>query len=115
MATLRSTDWVAEAMVFSGRPDPSWTVSADIAFELVHGWEQLTPRVAPVAEPPPLGYRGCRLLAPDGRQWRAFDGVVTMEHGPQGSREMRDDPTRSFERTLLATAPPGLLPPLSFG
>jgi len=91
-----------------------WTVERHAATELVAAWPALTERPAPSA-PPPLGYRGVVLRAPDGRTWSAFGGTVTTRSGEDagpGHGEVRDDPGRAFERRLLATAPPGVLPPI---
>jgi hypothetical protein len=90
--------------VFSGRPDPEWTVDADTADALIEVWEQLAPRGGPAAVPPPLGYRGVALRSPDGRVWSAYAGTVMLDD------EVRADSAREFERRLLATAPPGAVP-----
>lgn len=114
MDTSRSSDWTAQALVFSGRPDPLWTVDGHAVAELLAAWPSLTERPAPAA-PPPLGYRGVVLRAPDGRTWSAFGGAVTARSGEDAGTvhgEVRDDPGRAFERRLLATAPPGVLPPV---
>lgn len=105
MDTSRSSDWTARALVFSGRPDPLWTVDDRAVAELVAAWSALTAARGP-ATAPPLGYRGVVLRAPDGRTWSAFGGTVTA------GAEVREDPGRAFERRLLDTAPPGLLPPI---
>jgi hypothetical protein len=100
--------WEAGASVFSGRRDPTWTVSAARAGELEQLWRSL-PSWKNGAEPvaPGLGYRGCWLRDPQGREWRAFAGRVVLIGG---SREVRSDPGRVFELRLLATAPAGTLP-----
>jgi hypothetical protein len=54
-----------------------------------------------------LGYRGCRLEAPDGRVWTAFRELVSL--GADGRR----DGGREFERALIASAPAGILPAIS--
>lgn len=109
MGTSRSADWLAWALVFSGRPDPTWVVPPGAVEELLAVWAHLTPGREQHPGPPPLGYRGCLLRAPDGRTWRSSGGSVTMQDG--GLAQVRADPARRFERLLLATAPPGTLPP----
>jgi hypothetical protein len=57
-----------------------------------------------------LGYRGCDLYHREGSErWRAYRDVVS--HTGAGATESRLDPPRHFERTLLASAPLGLIPP----
>jgi hypothetical protein len=111
MDTSRSTDWLAQALVYSGRPDPTWVVPSGAVQELLGLWADLPPGREQHPGPPPLGYRGCLLRAPDGRTWRASGGSVTLEDGLPA--EVRADPDRRFERLLLATAPPGTLPPFA--
>jgi hypothetical protein len=103
--------WTAGALLFSGRPDPTWTVDPVAAGKLVALWYTFDPLPAEAspATPPALGYRGCFLRDPHGRQWTAYKGVVTMSFDQQS--ESRSDPDRSFERAGLQSAPPGLLPP----
>ena len=119
MATLRSIEraasagkreaWTAGASVFSGRPDPTWEVKPALGARLEKIWFSLK---AEKIEPPPfpaLGYRGCFLRGPRGREWFAFGGVVELRS--MSRSEFRRDPSKRFERTLLESAPAGLLPP----
>jgi hypothetical protein len=111
MGTSRSGDWLAQALVFSGRPDPAWVVPGSTVEQLLGLWAELPSGPGRRPDPPPLGYRGSLLRAPDGRTWRSFGGSVTLEDGRL--TQVRDDPGRRFERLLLATAPAGTLPPFS--
>lgn len=91
--------WTAGAAIFSGRPDPEWEVVAEAAELIVSRWNA-APRAPVLArEPPPLGYRGCWLRAPDGREWRAGRGVVAF------GGESRADVDGAIENSILATAP----------
>jgi hypothetical protein len=110
MGTSRSADWLARALVFSGRPDPAWVVPSGAAGELLRVWSGLPASTRQPASPPPLGYRGIQLQAPDGRTWESFGGQVTLHDGPL--TDTRDDGDRRFERLLLATAPASTLPQL---
>lgn len=110
MATSGLHNWTATARVFSGRPDPAWTVEASLAHDLVRAWQSLEEGEAGPSAPPSLGYRGVVLIAPDGRAWAAHDGIVTGDGS--GLAQARLDPDRSWERRLLGTAPPGTLPPV---
>ena len=106
MGTSRLTEeWIAGALVFSGRPDPVWPVPASLGERLAELWTGLPPWVDDRPQPPPLGYRGCRLVAPGGRVWTAFRELVAL------AAEYRRDSARAFERSLIASAPAGVLPP----
>jgi hypothetical protein len=96
--------WLAGVSLFSGRPDPTWPLDDAVAARLVSRWETLAPTPDPIPEPPPLGYRGVFLLAPDGRRWLAYGTIVTLDG------ERRRDPEARLELELLGTAPPGTLP-----
>jgi hypothetical protein len=107
MGTSRSAEedqWIAGALVYSGRRDPIWPVPAELARHLELLWEGLPPWSGQQPHPPPLGYRGCTLRAPDGREWTAFRELVSL------SADSRRDRDREFERSLIASAPPGILP-----
>lgn len=96
--------WTAGAAVFSGRPDPEWEVPAEEAERIVSSWNALPPGRTRAAEHPRLGYRGCWLRAPDGREWRAGGGVVEC------SGDTRADAGGVLEQAILATAPEDALP-----
>jgi hypothetical protein len=111
MATSRSSSesgWIGGAFVFSGRPDPTWSISCDVADELVAIWETLVPCDGAVPTPPALGYRGCTVRDAAGRTWTAFHELVTLS--TDSGSETRRDGDRRFERTVLASAPAGTLP-----
>lgn len=101
--------WRCSAAVFSGRPDPVWEVQPDAAAALAAIWDALPRTTDAMPQAPALGYRGSTLSAPSGIVWRAYGGVV--ESSDDDHRERRADPERRFERSVLATAPAGLLPP----
>jgi hypothetical protein len=110
MGTSASPEWTARAHVFSGRPDPRWLVPSDVAARLVAPWNEL-PEASEEhgVSPPALGYRGVSLHQPDGNTWLAFGGYVRRT-SDRGIATHRDD-EGAWERALLATAPPGTLPP----
>jgi hypothetical protein len=106
--------WQAGAFLYSGRPDPRWSVPASTVAGVMAVWDDL-PQLAAWREPPSrLGYRGCWLEAPDGRRWIAGDRAVAFYaaldvagsrgHGSKPTDVRRDD-ERAFERALLASAP----------
>lgn len=88
--------------IYSGRPDPGWTLTPDQADELAGALA----RLRRVDEPAPaggLGYHGFTVVTPE-RTLVAYDGKVTSTL--PGSSYVLDDPERTIERFLLATAPP---------
>jgi hypothetical protein len=111
-----SVPWRAGALLYSGRPDPTWAVPAQQAAGLLEDWNALPPSRTWSEPPSRLGYRGCWLEAPDGRRWIAHDRIVgffasLQRRGRPGSApepsDVRLDEQRTFERAVLATAPPG--------
>lgn len=108
-ATAKHLFWTAGASVFSGRPDPTWELRPALAAKLEKIWLSLKPEKIELPPSPSLGYRGCFLRGPRGREWFAFGGVVTLRTASRS--ESRRDPRKKFEQTLLASAPAGLLPP----
>lgn len=94
-----------EADLFSGRPNPSWSLSvAEMA-----RWRRLVARLPPAAEgayPSRLGYRGLRLtLSFPGREAgtaEVADGRLRLQDGEAAPRVLAD-PGREVERWLVAT------------
>jgi hypothetical protein len=100
----RSGPCQATAFLSTERPDPQWKVPGASARRLEELWQQLPSSPATPPQLPALGYRGCTLnCGPRGR-WFAYGGVVVA------GDTYRNDPDRSFERALLQSAPPGVLP-----
>lgn len=113
MGTSKSSDqgkFVAGVSIFSGRPDPTWTVNESTARRLKTLWDSLEKHAGTVPQPLPLGYRGCFLKDVDGKQeWHAYKGVVTLK--AETGEETRSDESREFESMLLKAAPAGTIPP----
>ena len=109
MGISKSTKYTAGVSVFSGRPDPTWSVSEEVGSKLQKLFDDLDRQEGPAVSAPPLGYRGAFLRDDEGHEWFAYRGVVTLT-GPQSS-EARQDPDREFERALVASTPEGLIPP----
>lgn len=83
--------------IYSGRPDPSWTLTGAEAATLQRAIEAL----AEVAGSPPeggLGYHGF-TVAYLGRTYTAYRGVISA--GGEGPQIVRSDPGRTVERLLL--------------
>jgi hypothetical protein len=115
MATSRSGDrehpWTAGAAIFSGRPDPTWTLTEEQARRLEQLWHTLGPLGGEPPVPPALGYRGCFTAGGDGaRCLTAYGGAVTRA-GVEGAAqsEARADDARAVERLVIGSAPDAAL------
>jgi hypothetical protein len=86
-----------ELDLFSGQPNPSWSLDERQTRHLRLLHEQRSEPAAQVPEPPGLGYRGFTYDL-DGVRWRAFNGHVTGSNG----RTARND---AVEPYLLSRLP----------
>ncbi|MEQ6343012.1 MAG: hypothetical protein M3A44_15535 [Gammaproteobacteria bacterium] len=113
MDTSRSGDegkrWIATALVYTGRRNPSWQIEETCAVQLQQIWDDLEPYLGELSRPKALGYGGCTLRAPGGDQWLVYGDAVSRSRGD--SVEVRRDPGRRFEKVLLTSAPAKSLPP----
>jgi hypothetical protein len=87
-----------ELDVFSGRPNPKWTLEPRLEAELRDKLNSLPsdPR-GHFPEPPGLGYRGFFLKAGN-ESIRVFGGAVKT------GDEIKKDPARALEKWLMETA-----------
>ncbi len=83
----------------------------ELASHLMELWRRMPPEPVVRSEPEGLGYRFASLSSRDGQRWLAFGGLVRRD-SPEGS-ELRRDEGGEFEHLLLASAPAGILPPLT--
>lgn len=92
-----------ELDIFSGRPNPTWTLTSAEAVEL----ESITTSL-PVADAPPpfdgLGYRGIVVRNPAEPGWSLVAFRDTVRIRTQEEIEVRADPEARVERWLLGTA-----------
>lgn len=76
---------IVELDVFSGRPNPTWSLSAEQSMELLAAFQDLPPADKPSLENG-LGYRGFLLWNPDragglAPHIRIYGSIVTMTDG----------------------------------
>lgn len=102
------SEFVAQAIVFSGRQNPIWPVDIRVGRQLEVLWGMLETQIGSFSQSVGLGYRGCFLRHQPGCTWFAFQGVVLRER--EHEKEIRIDQKREFEKLLLSSAPQGLLP-----
>lgn len=90
-----------ELDMFSGRPNPTWTLPAGQTTSLLGMVSGLSRTAAP-ARTGELGYRGmiARMLEPAPWELHAHNGIVTVNGTPYS------DPGRRVERWLLETGRP---------
>jgi len=83
--------------IYSGRPDPTWTLSSAEAAAVERAIEAL-PQTAGTPPEGGLGYHGFTVVG-GGRTLTAYQGVVSA--GGSGPQVLRSDPGRTVERLLL--------------
>lgn len=99
----------ASAIIFSGRPDPIWSLPVELADQIVRLWTSSTPLPECADAPSGLGYRGFRVRVA-GDEWIVCDGAITRYRGGVPI-ESREDADYQAERLLLASSPPDSIPP----
>jgi hypothetical protein len=101
-----ATAAIATLLIYSGRPDPDWSLTAEDLAQL----EDIAAGLAPVEGAPPdggLGYKGFRVTGPQGT-WRANEGIVSAPTSAPGTSLA--DPDRLVERFLLERGLATLVP-----
>lgn len=102
-------EWIGSALIFSGRPDPIWSVDKKTSKRLEEIWNSLENWIGKLPTPPILGYRGCILKAvKSNREWFAYGGNVTLKEANLSIS--RIDRECQFEKVLLASAPESIIP-----
>jgi hypothetical protein len=99
---------IAGVLVFSGRPDPTWPVNNKLIKQLEKIWNSLEPLTYKYPSPPSLGYRGSFVRNNIDCEWFAYGGVVIFKRDNRS--ESRLDRQSTFEKLVLSSAPPNLLP-----
>ncbi len=92
--------------IFSGRPDPEWTIDESILDEMEQLWAALTPADSELRIPSKLGYRGFQIYRNGDEKWLVYGEMVMRTVRKQ--LEVRIDSDKSLEKMLLSTAPGGL-------
>jgi hypothetical protein len=96
---------LAGIRIFSGRPDPTWSLASDRLDTLRTIWQELEPCEAAPAAHPRLGYSGCFAIAGADR-WDSEGDLVMMTSANR--QETRVDQQRRIERAILTSAPEAL-------
>jgi hypothetical protein len=104
---IKKQKGIARAIIFSGRPDPSWPVTNTLLKQLENIWNSLEV-TEKIPSSPTLGYRGCLLKDNINREWFVYKDFIRLSIN--GVSETRLDRHTKFEKLLLSSAPVGLLP-----
>ena len=100
-----------ELDVFSGRPNPAWSLTGEQAAEVLARFRALEPSDSPGALFDGLGYRGFKIAGfEDHDEVTVRAEVVEASRG--GTRRRWLDEGRGLERYLLETSKPHLDPDL---
>jgi len=100
--------WIAGALIFSGRRDPTWNVDEDFTKNIRTIWNSLKPGEGRIAHVPSLGYRGCFVRDDRNNEYWACGGFVIFRSAD--SEETREDKEHQLERLILKSAPKGVVP-----
>jgi hypothetical protein len=100
-----TADALAGIRIFSGRPDPTWSLASDRLDAIRAIWQELKPCNAIAARDPHLGYSGCFAIAGTNR-WDSEGDIVIMTSANR--EDTRVDPQRRIERAILSSAPTAL-------
>lgn len=99
---------IVKALIFSGRPDPTWKIEKPIMKELERIWDSLIPMQEELPSALPLGYRGCQIMCNSAIEWLVYRNLVTCRS--RSMIEYRYDRYRKFEKLVISSAPKGLVP-----
>lgn len=96
-----------ELDIFSGRPNPRWTLTKQQMIDWNHLLQELPEGEANVESPPGLGYRGFIVAPVDASQVecdyvRVYRETITVRH--ECKRSQFSDWDRTLERFLLHTS-----------
>jgi len=94
---------IAWASVFSGRPDPEWSLDDETLGFVERTWETLKPSLEQQPTSPILGYRGCYIKCPEGNEWFIYKTFVKLNI--KGDVVIKYDANMELERKLINSAP----------
>jgi hypothetical protein len=95
--------WRATALLFSGRQNPEWELTAAQQKNWMLLWKHASLSDAEVKSPSILGYTGCRLQYDEHSHWQLYNGCVSFYE--KETVFSKKDEERQMELFLLSTAP----------
>ena len=91
-------------LVFSGRPNPSWEISSELATKFMQQWKELPPVEGMQLPASQLGYQGCRIELSSSEYRIIYDGFgYWFKNGKQV--EQKRDAGRKIEKQILNSVP----------
>ena len=101
--------WLCKAELDFEEKQPMWKLETNKASKLLDIWNSLKTSFEPSNRKSAyLGYGGTYLKSSDNSEWHIFNKTVTRVNN--NTIEVRFDKNRYFEKTILKSAPSGILP-----
>jgi hypothetical protein len=102
-------EWFCKAKLDFEEKQPVWKLEKTRASKLLEIWNTLKTTLEPSnIKPAYIGYKGTYLKSSDNSEWHIFNNTVTRCNN--NTLETRIDKNRYFEKTILKSAPNGILP-----
>ncbi len=102
-------EWLCKAKLDYEDSQPVWILEKARASKLLDLWNTLkTSFESTQTKSAYLGYGGTFLKESDNSEWHIFNNTVTRK--TNNTLETRIDKNRFFEKTILKSAPKGVLP-----
>jgi hypothetical protein len=95
-------NWTATALLFSGRPNFEWILTASQQKSWMKLWEEAALSKTGLEQPSILGYTGCRLQYNKHSHWQLYNGSVLFYE--DGKIVSKKDEDKKMELFLLNTA-----------
>jgi hypothetical protein len=105
----KQIDWLCKAKLDFEEQLPVWKLEKKKASKLLELWNSLKTTLDTAhSKPAYIGYGGTYLKSSDNSEWHIFNNTVTRRIN--NTFETRLDKNRFFEKTILNSAPKGVLP-----
>lgn len=101
--TTDHTTWKVTALLYSGRQNPEWLLTAAEQQRWMELWLSAVLNETAPEPSPVLGYTGCTLQFEERSHWLLFNGCVSLYAGDHVVS--KKDGGRAMELFLLSTAP----------
>jgi hypothetical protein len=106
---IEQSEWLCKAKLEFEDKEPVWKLEKSKASKLAEIWNTLKTTLEPhKGKSGYLGYGGTFLKSEDNSEWHIFNNTVTRVCN--NTIETRVDRNRYFEKTILKSAPSGILP-----